>query len=359
MGWHPRVEHIFVAIGLGLLAGGVWWYYYSVLRPQTWPRVPAEVVSSRVINPKGPESYSPELVLRYEVNGTKRQPTLLPAWSSGSYDFVRHHVDRYKPGSRLEVAVNPADPDDARYELGDTLMNLFGPAILGVLGLVFAGIGVVSATWKSLDPVVDLSAESGRAFPPTALVEREVDASMASGAKVARRIGMAFAAVGVVLLATGGVLLRSDLETRTNWPIVDATVVASRVVATGSGSGRSRSTMYTHELRVRYEVAGRTYESTTRGAISTSDRADAEHAVAAYEPGAVRQIAVMPGDPNIIRLETEAGVDFVGSAILLLLGVIFAAVGFAVWKFVRPLPARPIEQVWAEDDEADRFRPRV
>jgi hypothetical protein len=358
MAWRPGVHHVFVLIGMALLGVGAVWYQFGVYRPQTWPRVEAEVISSRVINPKGPQSFTPELVLRYEVGGSQRQPVLVPDWTSGSYDFVRAHVDRYPAGTRLQVAVNPEDPDDARYEIGATLMNLIGPAIFAFLGVVFGGIGVLSRARHPRAATHPLS--TADPLRSRAQFEREVNTAIDGGVKVARRIGLTFAAIGILLLAIGAWVLRSELETRTNWPLVDATVVASQVVAESSGSSsRGRSTLYKNAVTVRYEVDGRSYESTTRTATSTSSRSEAESWAADYQPGSVRQIAIMPGDPNVIRLESDTSADFVASAILLGLGTVFTLLGLALWKFIRPMPRKSLEQIWAEDDEADRFRPRV
>ena len=47
---------LFLVVGVGLLAGAG--LYYVVVRPQTWPRAEAVVVSSRVVNPGEPVAAS-------------------------------------------------------------------------------------------------------------------------------------------------------------------------------------------------------------------------------------------------------------------------------------------------------------
>ena len=110
-------EAALIVVGLALLGGSGASYYYGVQRPLSWPRTQAVVVSSRVINPRDPNQYTPELVLRLERGERRDQVTLTGSWSSASYDTVKSHVDRYPSGSSTEVAVNPEDDTDVRYEL--------------------------------------------------------------------------------------------------------------------------------------------------------------------------------------------------------------------------------------------------
>ena len=45
------VEHVFLVVGLAMLAGAWVAYDLTVRRPRTWPQTDALVVSSRVVNP--------------------------------------------------------------------------------------------------------------------------------------------------------------------------------------------------------------------------------------------------------------------------------------------------------------------
>jgi hypothetical protein len=315
----PRVEHIFILIGAGLIAGAAAWYEFGVRRPQTWPRTDAEVVSSRVVNPRGPGHYTPEIVFRYHVAGEGiRQRAIVANWSSSSYDMVRGYVGDYPAGRHLSVAVNPSDPDDIRYELGATIVNLAAPGILLTLGLVFGGIGVVVLRRSS--------------WPRAST--RLHDASMA------RRIGMTFVAIGVVVLGISTLLLRAELRAAREWVPVDARVIASRVIVTGlssSGSSGARQ-MYDTEITVRYAVGGTAYESTTRSGTSTSSRRSAEDEAARFAPGTSHTVHVKPDDPNIVRFDFGSWTRFLLPGGLLAMGVVFAGLGGLVWRFL----AKPI-----------------
>ena len=350
------VHHVFIVIGAALLAGAALWYEFGVRRPATWPRADAEVVSSRVINPEGPNDYRPEIVLRYEIGGSVRETAIVPSWKSSSYDMVRSHVDQYPTGTRLTVAVNPNDPSDARYEIGVTAMNLLGPGVLLFLAVVFAGIGVIAGRWQP-----------GRRRPVSETGDYEQAGTGAHdhGILVARRVGMAFVAIGIVLIGIGAVLVRGDAAVLSEWPIIDGTVVASRVVNAGSTSSsgsRGSRALFDAEVTFRYVVDGRTYENRTAYGTRTTDRSAAEERAAFYAPGTTHAIRVMPQDPNIIRFDLDNPINaYWLSGAIMLMGVVFAGLGGAVWRFARagvPAPKTP-EQIFQEDDEADRFKPRV
>ena len=142
---------VFGLVDLGLLAGGGATYYFLIQRPLTWPRADAVVVSSRVVNPKRPSQYQPELVFRIEGNAA-REVTVVPNWSSSSHDMVRSYVDGYPAGRTVSVAINPADASDVRHELGVTLLNVIVPAVLGLMGLFFLGIAWAARPQRERHP---------------------------------------------------------------------------------------------------------------------------------------------------------------------------------------------------------------
>ena len=351
----PRVLGVaFLLVGIGLLGGAAFWYYMVVVRPQSWPRAEAEVISSRVINPSGPDSYSPEITLRYEAGAGVRQPVIAASWSTSSYDAVRGHVDRYPAGSRVTVAVNPDDPDDARYEIGATLVNLLGPGILTFMGLVFGTVGLVVAGFRAREHHVRLPTS------PEALREHGRVAA-AQSARVVSRAAMLFLAIGVFVIGLGIVLARIDFDATRNWPTVNGTVVASRLVSTRSTSTGNRPSQPMFDLQVtfRYEVDDKPYESTTASGTSTSDRSDVEESArTTYAAGTTHTLRIMPTDPNIIRFDATSPFRvFFLSGGMIAMGLIFLAFGVFMLRSARhtPPPVPAFERV----DPEDRFRPRV
>jgi hypothetical protein len=346
-----RLEYIFVVIGVALLAGAAAAYEFSVRRPQTWPRTEAEVVGSRVINPKKPTTYSPEIQFRYHIAGGAQEVTIVPNWSSSSYDMVRSYVSDYPVGRRVTVAVNPVDPRDIRHELGLTLLNLLFPGVLATLGMVFSAVGLIAGR---RGPRLSGDADQPGSAAPVP----------AEDPRTARRVGLIFVVIGVFCFGLGIVLLRNELGERRDWPVVDATVVASQVLvgrSSRSGSGSSRQT-YDAQVTFRYTVEGAPYESTTTSGSASSSRSAAETLVAKYAPGSAQVISVRPDDPNIIRFEmTSTSGSFWIAVAMMAMGLIFAGAGGVVWRSARRPRAAPLSMadIEREDELADRFGPRT
>ena len=347
--WKPRVEHAFIVIGLGLLAGAAAAYEIGVRRPQSWPRTEAEVVSSRVINPKGPNTYSPEIGFRYTAGDQVRNQIIVGNWSSSSYSIVRSYVDGYPVGRRVSVAVNPADAEDIRHELGATFTNLFAPGVLATLALIFGGIGVI-VTRRSASRVVSGSVDDASTSAHL----------LADGHRIARRIGMTFVAIGVLSIGLGLFFLRAEMNMQRDWPTVDATAIASRVipVASTSSSARGSRQLYDTEVTFRYIVEGITYVSTTSSGIGTSSRSAAAARAARFSPGSAHVIKVRPDDANIIRFDLDRiSSEYWLSAGMLAMGLVFAGLGGLVWRFTRHGQAATVAMPDIEME--DRFGPRT
>lgn len=324
---HFGVATIFLIIGVGLLLGAAYAYEKIVRQPQTWPQSEALVVSSRVINPRGPAHYSPELVLRLGEGDGARDVRLTPSWSSSSFSVVQSHIERFPEGGRVSVAVNPANPSDVRYDLTHSVENLMVTGVLGLLGAVFAGVG-----WFA-----------GRAGAPRRTqwsVSLSPDAPRMTSAanRVARRVGMAFVLIGAIIGAIGALIVRSDLAMLRTWPEVEGRVLQSRVVRSAMSSsgrrGRDRPS-YDTSVTFRYVVNDVTIESTTAYGGGTS-RANAEARARTYAPGTVHPIWYRPEDPRLVRFDlgSRFAVFFLPGG-LLMMGLVFIGLGGLVWRLSR------------------------
>lgn len=162
----PAARAVFLVVGLTLLTAAAYAYEWIVREPRTWPHRNALVVSSRVISPRTPSQYSPELVLQLDESGSTRTVLISPRWSSSSYTAVEAHVGRFPAGERVTVAVNPRNPSDVRYDLTSSMANLAVPAVLGLLGLFFTSVGFFAGRGRD-----DFDPEGGsltdRADPPS------------------------------------------------------------------------------------------------------------------------------------------------------------------------------------------------
>jgi hypothetical protein len=245
----PWLGWVFAAVGVALLAGAAYAYHAVVTRPLAWPKVAADVVSSRVVTPRKPDQLQAEIVLDVRDGPSPRRVTIVPSWSSSSHAAVKAYVDGYPAGASIDVAVNPADRDDVRFELGATLTNLILPGVLGVLGAVFAVIAGVVALRPAAASVAPAAVPSAQAR---------------------RWAGRVFAAIGVG--ACGLAVWIWSLGTPLDWPEVEASVVEGRVIQVRStrsqGPPRPR---YDIQVTFAYAVGGTRYTSTTASGDTSSE----------------------------------------------------------------------------------------
>jgi hypothetical protein len=310
---------LFLVIGVGLLAGAGLAYYYMVVRPQSWPRTDAVVVSSRVVNPTNPSQHQPEIVFRLERDGQARDVTVTASWSSSSYDSVRAYVDRFPAGAIVPVAINPADGSDIRYELGASLLNLLVPGLLGALGLIFTIVGLVTIRPR-------------QASAPSA----------AQNAQALRRVAVTFTVIGAVLSGIGIWLFARDAAMLREWPTVDGVVTDVALVTRMSRSqGGPSARLYDVQVTFGYVAGGKRYESQTTTGIASTSRDRAAALLKEYAQGTHHPIRHRPDDPNVIRFEVSRLNIFAAAVGLTLMGLVFLGFGLA---FQKTGPKRSIRQ---------------
>lgn len=326
---------VFLVVGVGLLLGAAYAYDSIVRQPRAWPQSDALVVSSRVVNPRGPAHYSPELVFRLGEGSATRDVRLAPSWSSSSYSVVHSHIERFPSGARVNVAVNPADASDVRYDLTHSVENLLVTGVLGFMGLVFAGVGLIAGRWGT-----------PRTVHWSASLAHDAPRMTSAANQVARRIGLAFVAIGVIIVVIGALMVRSDLTMLRTWPQVEGRVLQSGVVpaAVSSSSNRRGANRPSYDTAVtfRYVVNDVTIESATAYGGGTS-RANAEARVRTYAPGTVHPVWYRPEDPRLIRFDLGSwfAVFFLSTA-LVLMGLVFVGLGGLVWRLSRtPVNSEP------------------
>lgn len=115
---------------------------------------------------------------------------------------------------------------------------------------------------------------------------------------------------------------------------VPAEIVVSRV--SSYPDRKNRHTMYRAQVRYRYRIAGRSFESEEVGGAtsSSSDRADAEQQLAPYPLGARVTAHVDPADPSSAAL--RVGMDWWFLAIFYLAGVVWAALFVLAGRLAYP-----------------------
>src|SRR5688572_1398553 len=143
-----------------------------------------------------------------------------------------------------------------------------------------------------------------------------------------------FGALGLFLLAAG---IRNVVRARASvgWPTTPGVVEAARVTVsrsrTSSSSGeRARTTTdYAPEIRVRYAVAGRAYETTTRRfgqLVGTGDPSDADLVLRRFPIGARVSVSYRPGNPGVATVLPGFHADALwlpGAGLAFLAGALF------------------------------------
>jgi Protein of unknown function (DUF3592) len=142
-------------LGVGMIAGSIYWAHreYAALRP--WPRTDAVVISSKVMEESGSshggaEQYYPLVELKYAVGGKEYTKTTSADSATDSPFRAQREVAGLPPGKHLRVPYNPADPSDVDLGVGWNFSTIGGPALLLLMGLVFALMGL----WSVIKPVV-------------------------------------------------------------------------------------------------------------------------------------------------------------------------------------------------------------
>lgn len=319
------VETVFLIVGVALLIAAGYAYDRIVRQPRAWPQSEALVVSSRVINPRGPAHYSPELVFRLGDGESARDVRIAPSWSSSSYNVVQRHVERFPAGARVSVAVNPADASDVRHDLTHSVENVLVSGILGLFGLVFTGIGFITGRSRRRRAIE----WSG----PAIVLDPGLIAS--DRTRVARRVGMLFVLIGAIIAAVGAVMLRSNLAMLRTWPQVEGVVLQSRVVPAAGLSSRRRGIdrpSYDTSVTFRYVVNGVAIESTTVYGGGTS-RAKAEARQRTYSTGTRHPVWYRPEDPRLIRFDLgNRAAVFILPGAMVLMAAVFLGLGGMVWR---------------------------
>ena len=301
------VQTVFLVVGIGLLAGAGYAYESLVRKPRTWPQTDALIVSSRVINPRGPAHYAPELIFRLRDGSATRDVRVTPSWSSSSYGVIERHVAQFPAGAHVPVAVNPNNPSDVRYDLGLSVGNLILPGVLGLLGATFAIIGLVAGRSRQSASITSASGTLPRWFVAT------------------------FVAIGVIIATIGVLMVRSSLTILRTWPQVQGVVLESRVVpaagiSSSGGSGPNRAA-YDNSVKFRYVVNGVTLESATAYGGGRT-RASAEARAREYAPGTIHPIWHRPEDPRVIRFDLGNSMRvFLLPGAMVAMGLVF--MGFA------------------------------
>lgn len=283
---------LLTGIVVGTLGAALGWHQYRMLAD--WPTVDAEVVSSRVVN--APGGYHYEIAFLYHVGGKDYAPTFRSDWTSASHAMVARVIADFAPGVHRLVHYDPDAPGRVRPDL-DRWTAFLLPLILGVLGLVFAAIGVGAVVMACRRP------RAGR--PP-------------SEGLASTLAGWTFVVLGVGGMVGAGVSALAKQRAIQTWPVTDAEVVSSAVRA-GSISSRGGGTLVTYFpwIQFAYAVNGHAYTAPAGTGWATASRRRIAQMVAnEFAPGTHHRIHYRPDDPNIVRVDLGYTARFFATPLL-------------------------------------------
>jgi hypothetical protein len=148
---------VFIGAGIAMTAGSVWLTVECEKKIANWRPVEAQILGNRMRaeyrtthstsngrrRTDRTRMYSAEYQFRYQWDGRPYERSYQDGFSTSNQASVERELERYKPGSRREVWVNPEDPSEIAVNLGRNFDTYFGPILLGCMGLIFVGVGFV------------------------------------------------------------------------------------------------------------------------------------------------------------------------------------------------------------------------
>jgi hypothetical protein len=131
-----------IALVLLILAAIIAWR--RMMSISGWIDVPAEVLASELYEHRNNIIRRTDwtVTFRYEVAGATHTSSASLGYMSNQPRRHRETAEKYAPGTRHIIACNPDDP--AEIHFGPAFMQFLAPFVLGVLGLVFLVMGLVT-----------------------------------------------------------------------------------------------------------------------------------------------------------------------------------------------------------------------
>ena len=144
------VGAVFGIPGLACLIGSAYLAWTTYVSTHLWPTAEATVTRAAIETHRsadGTPSY--QLVVEFSHGDGPRSAhvTGRSLYSSNSYPWIVKRLNRFSPGSRHSVRVNPRDPADVLFDFENSLLTWMPTAGLGLFGGIFAAIGAGLLVW--------------------------------------------------------------------------------------------------------------------------------------------------------------------------------------------------------------------
>lgn len=146
------VALVFALLGMGALSASYFFGRKQIEILQSWPVVTAEVVNSEITSKRDSDDnstlYGAEVTFRFAWNGSEATATGDRGYRSSSYNSMRRVVEKFAPGTRHPLWVNPQNPADVRFNAGYSLEFFGVPLFVAGFGLVFFVVAIAAIRKK-------------------------------------------------------------------------------------------------------------------------------------------------------------------------------------------------------------------
>lgn len=135
-------------VGCSIVAAYMGFSTYAAT--QTWPIYDATVARSSIEAVRandGRPTYRLGVEFDYEGGLRAEHAVGQSMYVSGSYPWILQRLSRFTVGSRHKIRVNPHNRDDIRFDVESPLLNWLPTAGVGLLGIIFVGIGASFTIW--------------------------------------------------------------------------------------------------------------------------------------------------------------------------------------------------------------------
>ena len=158
---------LFVIVGLGCIAGGLFFAYDTQKKMQTWVEVEGTVVEARAV--ENPIFASAEVTYLYFFGGKVYRTTIdlgVEYRGGSAFERARKKASTYVIGSSRQLSVNPSNPREISHALGYNFGTFWGVLLFFALGLAFSVIGIIVMK----PPKLKVSADFPEKFIPRAFI---------------------------------------------------------------------------------------------------------------------------------------------------------------------------------------------
>lgn len=320
---------IFIFIGL-LIIWFAFHLYNKRKRMEKWTKTIAIVKDSKISSSISTDShnnrstlYTPIVSYSYEFNG-KKYETKNSDFGSSNRSEVENLLGKYEKGTKIEILVDPIQPDKSGIFELSTQPNTIIYILIG-FGVVFCVMGLL----------VYLIFGSDDVFSPSSM---SVSSKTSSFDAVLNLLGPLFAfSVGGIFVYIGYYLLKKDQTIIKSWQMVEAEVLSSSMLTKTESRKNDRGlfydqTTYCPSIRYSYSYNNRKYSGEDSSYYSSS-QSEIELALSKVSEGSKISIYVNPNNPSESSMKDANNSKNMFAYVFIAVGILAMLIGMLIFIF--------------------------